>query len=439
MSSLLRPLVATLWAQLQIHLLRAWLAVVRRDIASARELMSLALRMRNRRVARSACEALLRSVPDDVETIQTLAGICLQEGDARAAHALYVRHSRLLREPSEPKLYRNAFMVPELAEREEPYTHVVRDVSLETEYGAIFDDERVYVLETSGRNLAKHPYVRHRSTPNGEWFVVSCPDATKTIDERAVLLGTDGGTNYSHWLTRYVLKLALVEQARIPESVPLVLNENLRRYQIELLELLGIPPSRLLQVPTGTVVRCRELIVPVTLRNHAKMRWGIDWLRGRLAEIIEPSAQAGDLLFVSRRDSPNHVILNEADLEAALAKRGFRTIVLSEMSFADQVRSFARARVIVGGHGAGLTNLIFASPGATVVEVTSSHLHYMVDFRYIAREMGQQCLVVVSEQYSDTQPTRYHPNFNYYVDLGAVLDTVDCALGGQRVPRPGGT
>ncbi len=36
---------------------------------------------------------------------------------------------------------------------------------------------------------------------------------------------------------------------------------------------------------------------------------------------------------------------------------------------ADQIRAFAAASVIVSPHGAALANLVFATPGATVIEL----------------------------------------------------------------------
>jgi len=39
------------------------------------------------------------------------------------------------------------------------------------------------------------------------------------------------------------------------------------------------------------------------------------------------------------------------------------------MSVSDQIRAFAEADVIVSAHGAALVNLVFASPGATVIEL----------------------------------------------------------------------
>jgi len=122
--------------------------------------------------------------------------------------------------------------------------------------------------------------------------------------------------------------------------------------------------------------------------------------------------------------------LNESEIETALASRGFRTVVLSEMSFEAQVRSFSRARLIVAGHGAGLTNLLFAPPGAAVVEITNTYLQSHDDFRFIAGQLGQTHFEIVSDRYLDVQRSGYHLYHDYYANVDAVLKTVDGILDG---------
>jgi capsular polysaccharide biosynthesis protein len=64
---------------------------------------------------------------------------------------------------------------------------------------------------------------------------------------------------------------------------------------------------------------------------------------------------------------------------------GFERIVPGEHDFADQVRRFASAEMILGPHGAGLTNLAFA-PDATLVELFGSYRNAC--FFALARGMG---------------------------------------------------
>lgn len=66
-------------------------------------------------------------------------------------------------------------------------------------------------------------------------------------------------------------------------------------------------------------------------------------------------------------------MLNEAALCDALAQRGFHIVDPSEMSYDDQVRTFARASLLAGAHGSGLMNLLYLPEGAPVVELRGQH------------------------------------------------------------------
>ena len=76
-------------------------------------------------------------------------------------------------------------------------------------------------------------------------------------------------------------------------------------------------------------------------------------------------------LYISREDATSRRIINEKDLVKELVLHGFEVVTLSGMSFAHQVRLFNEAEIIVGPHGAGFTNAVFAQPGATLIELLS--------------------------------------------------------------------
>jgi capsular polysaccharide biosynthesis protein len=72
---------------------------------------------------------------------------------------------------------------------------------------------------------------------------------------------------------------------------------------------------------------------------------------------------------VTRRGTKLRQITNEAELVADLERRGFRTLQATWRNHPEQVEAFSRAAVVIGVHGAGLTNIVFAQPGTHVVEI----------------------------------------------------------------------
>jgi capsular polysaccharide biosynthesis protein len=83
-------------------------------------------------------------------------------------------------------------------------------------------------------------------------------------------------------------------------------------------------------------------------------------------------------LFISRGESLNtHArrLLNEDEIASLASKQGFEIVCCEKLSFEAQVTLFSEARIIVGAHGAGLANLVFAPRTAKVVELMGPRLN----------------------------------------------------------------
>jgi capsular polysaccharide biosynthesis protein len=86
-------------------------------------------------------------------------------------------------------------------------------------------------------------------------------------------------------------------------------------------------------------------------------------------------------------------LINEAAVAAALEAAGFACIVLEQLSFAEQIHLFTTAETVVGVHGAGLANLVFAPAAATVIEIMPDSCNNPC-FRNIAAAVGCRYLQV---------------------------------------------
>src|SRR5262245_8450133 len=62
-------------------------------------------------------------------------------------------------------------------------------------------------------------------------------------------------------------------------------------------------------------------------------------------------------------------VSNENQLLPILFGAGFEKIIPEALSFDEQVALFQGAECIAGAHGAGLTNIIFSSPGCQIIEI----------------------------------------------------------------------
>jgi hypothetical protein len=74
-------------------------------------------------------------------------------------------------------------------------------------------------------------------------------------------------------------------------------------------------------------------------------------------------------LYVTRSDTRKRRITNENELMPLLARHGFEFVAPGRLPLKEQADLFASAEAIVGPHGAGLTNILFAPPSARVIEI----------------------------------------------------------------------
>ncbi|MFZ4497033.1 MAG: glycosyltransferase family 61 protein [Candidatus Nanopelagicales bacterium] len=105
-------------------------------------------------------------------------------------------------------------------------------------------------------------------------------------------------------------------------------------------------------------------------------------------------------LYISRSKS-RRPLADEVGLEMLLFAAGFEVVHLEDMPWIEQVRMFQRASVIVGAHGAGLANLVFAGPNTTVIELTVGYMFNRC-FEWICIVAGHRYLPIEADSFPAT-------------------------------------
>ncbi|MEJ1935317.1 glycosyltransferase family 61 protein, partial [Nostoc sp. NIES-2111] len=145
------------------------------------------------------------------------------------------------------------------------------------------------------------------------------------------------------------------------------------RWALGAMATLGILP-RAVHMPSSEAILCAEVVIPSSIRGWTSFLPDparCQALRDNLLPRVELGAPRRRI-YLSRANQASYSqrrIANEAELAAMLAARGFEVLEPGNMPFLDQVRAFAEAEVIVGAHGSAFGNLVFAQPGATVVDL----------------------------------------------------------------------
>jgi hypothetical protein len=201
-------------------------------------------------------------------------------------------------------------------------------------------------------------------------------------------------TDYYHWLTDYLVQVFALEtyRERTGTDPTVLISADPPDWIRDSLSLAGITPDRTAEW-SGKRARCSRLAVGALRRHTVSTAGGyihspaaMARLGDRIREAV-PDTETGRSrrLYVSRADADDRRVRNEGALISMLDDYGFERLVPSDHSFAEQVRRFANAEVVLGPHGAGLTNMIFA-PGTTLVELFGSYRNAC--FFALARGMG---------------------------------------------------
>lgn len=191
--------------------------------------------------------------------------------------------------------------------------------------------------------------------------------------------------NYFHWMFDVVVRLGVLRQSGFAwdEIDRVVVAAQELPFQIESLQRLGIPRTKVAvccdaewlgsvdpiphRLPHFTADR---LLVPAIpeLRSYRGASWARRFLRDRFLE-PERSRRFPERIYITRRNVFYRQVVNEPAVIDFLSHHGFQILDPGRLPLVDQAAAFAAAKVIVSVHGAGLTNLVFAQPGTTVIEI----------------------------------------------------------------------
>lgn len=197
------------------------------------------------------------------------------------------------------------------------------------------------------------------------------PSSCRRISGTVAYLSNTWVDNYYHWM-QLTLPLLRFYQKLAPEveiDAYYVGRSRLTKVQEETLAVFGVQKEQIIR---DSCQADRMLVAFYTHQpQYDEMRyrdcWGHEFVRKALYQT--PVANSPRRIYVRRGNVSNRRLINEQQVEAFLKTYGFVPVCMDGRAVAEQARLFAGADTIIGVHGAALTNLIFAHPGAKFIEL----------------------------------------------------------------------
>ena len=228
-------------------------------------------------------------------------------------------------------------------------------------------------------------------------FEKGTPRIKRKINGKVLSLLTGGGgnDNYWHWLFDVLPRIDICENIIELDKIDFfLLPDNKRKFQIETLEILGIPQRKQISSVNFRHIISKELYVtnhPVVLTNDATAGiqnmplWISEWLKKKfIKKNINEKVNFSKKIYIDRSDSISNIkdlrsITNEEEIKQFLLQNGFKIIKLGDLHFKDQVLTFNNADIIVGHHGAGFANLAFCKSNTKIIELRNQTAGKMIE------------------------------------------------------------
>ena len=170
-----------------------------------------------------------------------------------------------------------------------------------------------------------------------------------------------------------------------------------------------------------------DVAVPTNSPTEKK----IGRLRGWLEKLEDGNDSPGGCrVYVSRRRAGTRRLQNEHALAGALADTlGFEVVENEDLTLREQVRRFRDVTVVVGPHGAGLANLLFARKPRALIEFFHSVRQRF--FEDVASFAGADYLAIEGVAAADADAVERRDNRDYTVDIARAVARIESLLTGE--------
>lgn len=263
--------------------------------------------------------------------------------------------------------------------------------------------------------------------------------------EKGIFFGGNGSSNYYHWLIEIVSRSEFIND--LPgdyDDYPILVSEVVTRIPaFQAIASIAAKGRKIRYLSTTEPYEVDDLIyidtpnsLPINLANGTWMdacdfMFRADSIK-HLREMFCPPESTQSSSIDRHRKTPRKIFLardnerrsfNQSEIEHYLVNRGFVSIQMETLPFAEQIRWFSGADWIIGPTGAAWANLVFANRGTNCLCWMAEEFGDFAAFSTIAFLTGANLRYLNYETGAKSMYDLYVSG--YHIELDAVESAIE--------------
>lgn len=239
-------------------------------------------------------------------------------------------------------------------------------------------------------------------------------------------LGGDLIRGYAHWLFDALPRLMMLNRLDC-DDLKLVVFGDLNRWQEDSLRIMGFDHCQR-EMLRDRYIECEFLHFPSAVGKPGNASpLALSFLREKLMR-KDAVDIADKRLYVTRQKAGRRHVVNEEELEPILKDHGFEIVETENLTLQEQIDLFARAELVIGPHGAGLSNLAFAPSECRVLELFSpTCLRWM--YYYLSSARKQEYWYLIGDYAIEAEKYHRDSGFdNMHIDRDQFVRAVEALV-----------
>ncbi len=190
----------------------------------------------------------------------------------------------------------------------------------------------------------------------------------QTIAEPCMWITDTWSLGYFHWMLDVLPLLLFLKEAFSDHTLLLPSEFQHLGFVDESLKVLNIQPRYIYQ---QDLIHCEQLIISDMLAPSGNYYpESIELLRSRFAsKFFNSEIVPSDRIYISRSKASRRNLINENEFTEMLINHRVQIIHAENYSWMEQAIIMSRCRLLIGVHGAGLSNMLFMPSGSKICEI----------------------------------------------------------------------